>query len=98
MNGVDLQASVSNLSQMDRHQQDSHRSPIVNQQQNAETAREEAAKRVNMPVQPDVIEGKIIDPENRRRNLQERRKKKKKEQARVCKQNRGNGFIIDIQA
>ena len=51
MNGVNLQASMHNLSQMDRHQHEVHRAPVENQVQNADAEREQAARRVDMPVE-----------------------------------------------
>jgi hypothetical protein len=50
MNGLNFQASVSNLTQMDRHQHDAHRAPVENQEQNARQARDEAARRLVMTV------------------------------------------------
>jgi hypothetical protein len=60
MNGLNLQASVSNLTQMDRHQQELHRAPMVNQEQNALIAQNEAAQRTAKPVQPDKVEDKKL--------------------------------------
>jgi hypothetical protein len=77
MNTIDLQASVNNLTQVDRHQQDQHRAPVVNQQQNAQIVREEQEQRVNAPAEPEKGDGKIIDPKAGRRD-QGRQKKQKK--------------------
>jgi hypothetical protein len=78
MNTVNLQASVNNLSQVDRQQQYLHRTPIVNQEQNAEIAQEEAARRARMPVQLEQSEGKKIDPEDRRKESQRKGKKQQR--------------------
>ena len=74
---LDLSASMHNLTQMDRFQQDSHHAPIHNQEQNQEAAKEEAAKRTDMPVQPDETEDKIVDPDNRKEQSYRKRKRKK---------------------
>jgi hypothetical protein len=77
MNALNFQASVSQLTQMDRFQHDSHRTPVVNQDQNAQIAGDEAKKRVATAVQPDEIEKKKIDPRQRREeNARQRRSKK----------------------
>ena len=77
MSEVNARISISNLVQMDRLQNDAHRGPLVNQAQNADTARQDMLRRMQAPVQPDNVEGKIIDPNARR---EEERKKKKKRQ------------------
>jgi hypothetical protein len=79
MNGLNFQASVSNLTQMDRFQQDSHRMPVVNQEQNAQIALDEASRRALMPMQPDEVEGKKIDPRQRKRDEAGKKRNKKKE-------------------
>lgn len=78
MSNVNVQVSLTNLTQMDRHQSDTHRSPMVNQEQNAEHSRMLAARRLIAPVEPDKVEGKKIDPNARRE--EEARKKRKREQ------------------
>jgi hypothetical protein len=78
MSEVNARISISNLVQMDRLQNDAHRGPMVHQEQNAETARQDMVRRMQAPVQPDNVEGKIIDPNARRE--EERKKKKKKQQ------------------
>ena len=75
-----MRVSMSNLVQMDRHQADSHRGPMVNQQQNADAAREEAARRLASPTEPDKTEGKTIDPREKR-DEERRRKRQSREQA-----------------
>ena len=77
MSNVNVQVSFTNLTQMDRHQSDTHRSPMVNQEQNAEHSRMLAARRLLAPVEPDKAEGKKIDPQARRE--EEARKKRKRE-------------------
>jgi hypothetical protein len=77
MSNVNVQVSFTNLTQMDRHQSDTHRSPMVNQEQNAEHSRMIAARRLQAPVEPDKVEGKKIDPKARRE--EEARKRRKRE-------------------
>jgi hypothetical protein len=98
MNGLNFQASVSNLTQMDRFQLDAHRTPGVNQEQNAQLARDEASQRVTMPVQPDEVDGKKIDPGQRKRH-QARKKKSRKGDMRLGREESGgkDGCFIDIR-
>jgi hypothetical protein len=77
MSNVNVQVSLTNLTQMDRHQSDTHRSPMVNQEQNAEHSLMLASRRLLAPVEPDKVEGKKIDPQARRE--EEARKKRKRE-------------------
>jgi hypothetical protein len=79
MNGLNFQASVSNLTQMDRFQQGAHRTPVVNQEQNAQIAMEDASRRAAMPVQPDVVVAKKIDPGQRKRDESGKKKNRKRE-------------------
>jgi hypothetical protein len=74
MDDGDMRVSMSNLVQMDRHQTDVHRGPMVNQEQNADAARQEASRRLASPTEPDKSEGKTIDPKEKRD--EERRKKR----------------------
>jgi hypothetical protein len=96
MNGLNFQASVSNLTQMDRHQQDVHRTPVVNQEQNAEIARGEAAQRTARPVQPDRAEEKKIDPKQRGPGEENRKKKRNKKVDAVNGKSPDSGFFLDI--
>jgi hypothetical protein len=97
MNAVNFQASVNNLTQMDRHQQDLSRTPLVNQEQNAEIARGDAEKRIRMPVQADTVEGKKINPEENKRNF-ERKKRRKKNDPDSKGASGSSGYILDVQA
>jgi hypothetical protein len=49
----DLHVTMSNLSQLDRHQNEAHKTPIVHQEQNAQRTEEELQQRTTMPVAPD---------------------------------------------
>lgn len=76
MADANVQISMTNLTQMDRYQTDTHRGPMVNQEQNAEAARHEAERRIMAPTEPDKVEGKKIDPDAKRE--EDRRKKKRR--------------------
>ncbi len=98
MNGLNFQASIHNLSQLNRHQQDSHNTPIVNQEQNAELAKDEAARRTKQPMQPDKLEGKIIKPEDKNKNnLAKKKRKRKKGNKNISrKKTKNSGNFIDF--
>jgi hypothetical protein len=101
MNAVNLQASVNNVTQMDKFQQDQARTPVVNQDQNAAIAREEAEKRIRMPTEPEHAEGKKIDPRQERKNRQSRKKRQNKniqENTKGEPRSPSSGYIVDIQA
>jgi hypothetical protein len=101
MNEVNFQASVNNTVQMDRHQQDTARTPVVNQSQNAVIEQEEAEKRIQMPVQPDQVEGKKVDPRERKTDAHAKKKRQKKNggdsSGRRGRTTTG-GFFVDLQA
>ena len=101
MSEVNARISISNLVQMDRLQSDSHRGPMVQQEQNAETARQNMLRRLQAPVQPDTVEGKTVDPNARRE--EERKKKKRKQQETSLEKPfstivRNSGRVIDYKA
>ena len=100
MNGVNFQASFHNLTQVDKIQQDEHHAPVAKQDQNAEAAKEEAAKRIDMPTEPDEPEGKVVDPEAKKENPGRRRKKKKKKKQakRAPDRRRDRGRFVDFSA
>ena len=101
MNGINFQASLHNLTQVDRIQQNGHQTPVVDQQINAEKAKEEAAKRLNMPTQPDKTEEKTVDPaKSNKENAAKRRKKniRREQQKRPAKRNNQTGGHIDFIA
>ncbi|MBN1129526.1 MAG: hypothetical protein JXA71_11095 [Chitinispirillaceae bacterium] len=80
MSEVNVRISVSNLVQMDRIQHESHRGPMVQQEQNVENARQEAMRRLQAPVEPDQAEGKVIDPNAKREEEARKRKKRRQQQ------------------
>jgi hypothetical protein len=99
MDGVDFQASVTNLTQMDRHQQDTVRSPGINQEQNSQIAREEAGQKAIRPTQPDEAEGKKVDPKERRRNFDKRKERKKQGHSEgLPGKSTNSGFFLDVNA
>lgn len=99
MNEMNIPASMHNLTQMDRIQQNQHNAPISNQAQNAEKAKEEAARRIDMPVEPDQVEGKIINPDDKKEgNFQKGKKKKKKNKKQQLDMEGDTGRFIDFSA
>ncbi len=100
MNSMDLQASIHNLLQMDRHQEETHRMPVMNQAQNAEKAREEAAQRTETPQQPEQPEGKNVDSEARKRLQREAQRRKKEKEKKQRTRRRGSidgaGRYVDV--
>lgn len=76
MSGVNVQISMTNLTQVDRHQNDLHRMPGVHQEQNAQIAHEAAQKRIQMPVEADAVEKKRIDAKQEQQQGFKRKAKK----------------------
>jgi hypothetical protein len=77
MNEMSIKSSYSNLTQIDRVQQQKNIQPIVHQEQNANLIRSDITQRLHAPVQPDTLEEKQIDPQNEKRRKNENSKKKK---------------------
>lgn len=100
MRVVDFNASMSNLSQLERHQNDGHRAPMIDQQANIEKAREEALQRTEMATEPEEPEGKNVDPRDRRREEQRRDRKRRamKKKKRTKRPRPGGGSFVDIDA
>ena len=98
MSEINMQISVTHLTQMDRHQNDTHRGPMVNQAQNAQMAEDESIQRMNMPVEPDTVEKKNIDPDRKRHDRQDRRKKRRiaSDKKKQPPQSDSNASLIDI--
>jgi hypothetical protein len=78
MSGVNVQISMTNLTQVDRHQSDIHRLPGTHQEQNAALLQNAAHRRIAMPVEPDEIEKKSIDTNDKRQSLSRKKMKKRK--------------------
>ncbi len=80
MDGMDMHASLHNLTQMDKVRQDQHQLPVAHQAQNAENEKNEAAARIDRPNEAEEAEGKIIDPKKRRDEERRRRRRQKKDE------------------
>ena len=96
MDGMNMQASFNNLTQMDRVQQDRHQLPIVNQEQNADMAKKNAAERLEKPNEVENTDGKIIDPKKKRDEEQrkrEKREREKKQKNRIHKTGDSGHFV-----
>jgi hypothetical protein len=90
---------------MDRHQSDVHRSPMVNQEQNAEHSLALAARRLQAPVEPDKVEGKKIDPRDKRQEDARKRRKRERQPDTVSEARRAmkrvmndRGHVVDFEA
>jgi hypothetical protein len=97
MNAVNLQASVNNTTQMDRHQGDQSRMPLVHHAQNAEIALDEAEKRIRMPTETEKADGKKIDPRNKKQDTPDKKKKNDKKKP-IQRLPRDQGYIVDLEA
>jgi hypothetical protein len=105
MSNVNVQVSFTNLTQMDRHQADTHRSPMVNQEQNTDHALSLAGRRLLAPVEPDKAEGKTIDPKARREEEERKKRKRARQSGRETGAERSarriinsNGHVVDFEA
>ena len=102
MNGVNVNVSVSNLPQIDRQQNDIHKNPTVNQDQNAKIANSEIDQKLTRPVEPGSTQGKNIDPNQKRDespgNSKFKKKKNLKESAKKENKPTDEGYIVDFQA
>lgn len=101
MSGVNVQISMTNLTQVDRHQNDLHRMPGVFQEQNAQTAHEAAQKRVQMPIEADAVEKKKIDAKNQKQQGFKRKAKRAQQNGlplRVAPPHNDPDHFVDVQA
>ncbi|MBN2036818.1 MAG: hypothetical protein JW768_08765 [Chitinispirillaceae bacterium] len=101
MSEVNVRISMANLTQMDRHQSEVHRSPIVHQEQNLEAHRNEAARRLMAPVEPEKTDGKTVDPDARREEEERKRKKKQRRKNQTDDTKtviKDRGIVIDYRA
>ena len=73
---------------------------MENQTQNIVTAREDAARRIDMPIEPDQVDNKIVDPKDRRQRREERRKKRDSDDREGKPVNRDDsaGRFVDLSA
>jgi hypothetical protein len=100
-NSVNVNVSVTNLTQMDRHQADSHRAPVIHQEQNAQMTQNAAGMRLAMPVEPDALEKKNVDPDDKKRQEHKRQKGKRPpdgEKRSLGKTPVTGPFSVDVQA
>jgi len=100
MSEFDLNVSINNLSQLDRHQDDIHKTPIAHQEQNARKTEEELQQRMTMPVAPDEVEDKNVNPDDHRTAAENRKRKKrrqkKKTSPRKLNDRGGSEHIVDV--
>jgi hypothetical protein len=101
MNEVNFQSSVNNLVQMDRHQTDATRAPVVNQVQNSAIEQNEEEQKMQAPVQPEESEGKKVDVKQRKSDTHQR----KRRQRSTVEKSPGtpgrtttSGHFVDLQA
>jgi hypothetical protein len=100
MSGVNVNVSVTNLPQIDRHQNDMHKNPVVYQEQNAKIASEENLQKLSRPVETEQTQGKTVDADQRKEDSRKRNKKQKRVTDNNMPQNDSSdeGFIVDIKA
>jgi len=98
MNSANIQASMHNLTQVNRIQHNEHTAPINNQEQNANLSQEKASEKITKPTEAEHTDGKVIDPRDVRKNRSRNKKKKKKNLKKVKKQNRSKetGRFVDF--
>ncbi|MCX7725633.1 MAG: hypothetical protein N2053_02160 [Chitinispirillaceae bacterium] len=88
MSEVNINLSVSNIPNVDRLHNETHRTPIVHVEQNAQKSTEEFSKIVEMPVEIERMEKKNVNPEDRKIEENEKRKKRQNPDNRKEKENR----------
>jgi hypothetical protein len=104
MNGVNLQAAINNVPQMDRFQQDLNRMPQVNQEQNALLSRQQQTQRALRPEEPEETANKIVDPRDNKRNHGDKKKKRAQAKKELSNHKPGpvahgnSGSMIDFRA
>jgi len=101
VSGVNFNISVSGLPHFNRHQDDAHQRPVINQQQNSQIVNSEISQRVSRPVEVDHTEGKIID--SRQKIIRQKNKKRRKFRnpqwgGSEKSDRRDEGHFVDIQA
>jgi hypothetical protein len=101
MSGVNVNVSVSNLPQIDRHQNDIHKNPAVNQDQNARIAHDEMSLKLTRPSEAESTQGKNVDPNQKKDEPSKKTKFKKKavkESIKKVPKSNDEGYIVDFQA
>jgi hypothetical protein len=98
MNTFDVHASMNNLLQMNRPQEEANRIPLQHQTSNAVVHQEEVDKRIERPNQPDQPEGKNVDSGSHKRYQREQAKRKRVEKKKVSRRSAsdGAGRFVDI--
>lgn len=98
MDGVNLQASVNNTTQMDRFAQDASRTPLVHQDKAELIAQNNAEKRIHMPLEAEQADNKKVDSKYKEQNQKKQKQKQQKKSAPAQLKNRNSGLIVDIEA
>lgn len=101
MNGVNVNVSVSNLPQIDRQQNDIHKNPSVNQDQNAKIANNEISQKLTKPSEAESTQGKNVDQNQKRDESSRNAKSKKniiKKAVKKEPKSKDEGYIVDFQA
>lgn len=101
MSGVNVNISVSGLPHFNRHQDDAHQGPVINQQQNAQIVNSEITQRITRAVEVDHTEGKIIDGRQkitRQKNRKRKRSRSSQREASERSERRGDGHFVDVEA
>ena len=96
MDGMNLQASLHNLTQMDKIQSDGHRLPTTNQVQNMAMAQNEATQKLERPEDPEQAQEKSVDSEARKKTFFENRKRQKKKKQNRRRGKAGGGRFVDV--
>ena len=100
MSGFNLISEI-NLTQMDRHQNEIHRNPVVNQEQNANIAKNETQQKLNKPTETDKPEKKSIDPKQKREEKQRKKRQKPDKKNKKTDKNHykgKSGYFVDLEA
>lgn len=104
MNTVNVNVSVNNLPQFDRHQNDIHKNPTVFQDQNAKIAQGEIEHKLQMPVETEAADGKKVDSKQKKEEQSAKKKQHKGSQKENNSEKKGGrsrdegGFFVDIEA
>jgi len=102
MDPINFNASIHNLSQMDKHQADAIRTPVALQQLNNTILEKESSKKAETTSEADKNEGKNINPDERKNQSDQHKKKNKKKHHRPSAPNatrgRGGGYFVDVDA
>ena len=100
MSGFNLISEI-NLTQMDRHQNEIHRNPVVNQEQNSNIAKNETQQKLNKPTETDKPEKKSIDPKQKREEKQRKKRQKPDKKNKKTDKNHykgKSGYFVDLEA